>query len=184
MIILTLSHLSTHLAWNSWLHGNTRTSWRLSKSHMHTTHDDWSIEDRFISALYRYEGNCSISGLPRPRGLASPRRSARFNKAWNIRTPMITMVKQMTAKSLSNWLHIFRIYIGREQTNMKFMEGGHIAFSPKFLRHYFFKLESPHLSCRKMQKIFSHVKVAIANDGVCTLAPFLVGLIIKMTTLT
>lgn len=35
---LTLSHLSTHLAWNSWEHGNTLRSWRDSKSHMQTTH--------------------------------------------------------------------------------------------------------------------------------------------------
>lgn len=39
---LTRSHLSTHLAWNSWEQGRTRSSWRSSKSHMHTTQDDWS----------------------------------------------------------------------------------------------------------------------------------------------
>lgn len=34
----TLSHLSTHLAWNSWLQGKTLRSCLDSKSHMHTTH--------------------------------------------------------------------------------------------------------------------------------------------------
>lgn len=38
MSFLTLSHLSTHLAWNSWLQGRTLRSWRDSKSHIHTTH--------------------------------------------------------------------------------------------------------------------------------------------------
>ena len=37
-LTLTLSHLSTHFAWNSWLQGSTRSSWRVSKSHMQTTH--------------------------------------------------------------------------------------------------------------------------------------------------
>lgn len=35
---LTLNHLSTHFPWNSWLHGRTRSSWRDSKSLIHTTH--------------------------------------------------------------------------------------------------------------------------------------------------
>lgn len=35
---LTLSHLSTHLVWNSWRHGNTRNICRSSKSHMQITH--------------------------------------------------------------------------------------------------------------------------------------------------
>lgn len=38
MWILTLSHLSTHFPWNSWLQGRTRSSWRDSKSLIHTTH--------------------------------------------------------------------------------------------------------------------------------------------------
>lgn len=37
-IFFTLSHLSTHLAWNSWLQGKTLSSCLDSKSHMHTTH--------------------------------------------------------------------------------------------------------------------------------------------------
>lgn len=37
-IFLTFSHLSTHLAWNSWLQGKTLSSCLDSKSHMHTTH--------------------------------------------------------------------------------------------------------------------------------------------------
>lgn len=36
--LLTLSHLSTHFPWNSWLQGRTRSSWRDSKSLIHTTH--------------------------------------------------------------------------------------------------------------------------------------------------
>lgn len=35
---LTFSHLSTHLAWNSWLQGRTRSSCRTSKSLKQTTH--------------------------------------------------------------------------------------------------------------------------------------------------
>lgn len=35
---LDLSHLSTHLVWNSWRHGNTRNICRSSKSHMQITH--------------------------------------------------------------------------------------------------------------------------------------------------
>lgn len=34
----TFNHLSTHLAWNSWLQGRTRRSCRASKSLKHTTH--------------------------------------------------------------------------------------------------------------------------------------------------
>lgn len=34
----TFNHLSTHFAWNSWLHGNTRSSCLHSKSLKHTTH--------------------------------------------------------------------------------------------------------------------------------------------------
>lgn len=41
---LTRSHLSTHLAWNSWEHGNTRSVWRGSKSQMQMTHEVWSPE--------------------------------------------------------------------------------------------------------------------------------------------
>lgn len=37
-VLLALSHLSTHFPWNSWLQGRTRSSWRVSKSLMHTTH--------------------------------------------------------------------------------------------------------------------------------------------------
>lgn len=56
VIMLTLSHLSTHLEWNSCEHGNTRRSWRASKSHMHTTQEDWSVvESCFISGLYLKE---------------------------------------------------------------------------------------------------------------------------------
>lgn len=40
----TLSHLSTHLAWNSWLQGKTLRSCLDSKSHMHTTHLEKSKE--------------------------------------------------------------------------------------------------------------------------------------------
>ena len=40
-LLPTLSHLSTHLAWNSWEHGSTRTTWRVSKSLMQTTHTVW-----------------------------------------------------------------------------------------------------------------------------------------------
>lgn len=35
---LAFNHLSTHLAWNSWLQGRTRSSWRTSKSLKQTTH--------------------------------------------------------------------------------------------------------------------------------------------------
>lgn len=35
---LAFNHLSTHLAWNSWLQGRTRSSCRTSKSLKHTTH--------------------------------------------------------------------------------------------------------------------------------------------------
>lgn len=35
---LVFNHLSTHLAWNSWLHGNTRSNCLHSKSQKHTTH--------------------------------------------------------------------------------------------------------------------------------------------------
>lgn len=35
---LTFNHLSTHLAWNSWLQGRTRSSCRTSKSLKQTTH--------------------------------------------------------------------------------------------------------------------------------------------------
>lgn len=41
-LLLTRSHLSTQREWNSWEHGSTRSTWRISKSHMHTTHDVWS----------------------------------------------------------------------------------------------------------------------------------------------
>lgn len=41
---LTRSHLSTHLAWNSWEQGNTRSVWRGSKSQIQMTHDVWSPE--------------------------------------------------------------------------------------------------------------------------------------------
>lgn len=76
---LALSHLSTHLAWNSWLQGKTLRSWRDSKSHIHTTHSVCS--DWWLLGLNLYDGSCSISALVRPRGFASPRRSARFNRA-------------------------------------------------------------------------------------------------------
>lgn len=39
---LTRNHLSTHLAWNSCEHGNTRSVWRGSKSQIQMTHDVWS----------------------------------------------------------------------------------------------------------------------------------------------
>ena len=78
---ITLSHLSTHLAWNSWLQGRTRSSWRFSKSHMHTTHDVWSRSERRLSLLKQYAGSCLMSALVSPRGFASPRRSARFSRA-------------------------------------------------------------------------------------------------------
>lgn len=35
---LTFNHLSTHLVWNSWLQGRTRSSCRASKSLKQTTH--------------------------------------------------------------------------------------------------------------------------------------------------
>lgn len=35
---LAFNHLSTHLAWNSWLQGRTRSSCRTSKSLKQTTH--------------------------------------------------------------------------------------------------------------------------------------------------
>lgn len=35
---LAFSHLSTHLVWNSWLQGRTRSSCRVSKSLKQTTH--------------------------------------------------------------------------------------------------------------------------------------------------
>lgn len=35
---LAFNHLSTHLVWNSWLQGRTRSSWRASKSLKQTTH--------------------------------------------------------------------------------------------------------------------------------------------------
>lgn len=41
----TFNHLSTHLAWNSWLQGRTRRSCRASKSLKHTTH----LEEAAIS---------------------------------------------------------------------------------------------------------------------------------------
>lgn len=42
---LTFNHLSTHLAWNSWLQGKTRSSCRHSKSLKHTT-QLWEEEKR------------------------------------------------------------------------------------------------------------------------------------------
>jgi hypothetical protein len=42
LLTLTLSHLSTHLEWNSCAHGSTLSVCRISKSHMHTTHVVWS----------------------------------------------------------------------------------------------------------------------------------------------
>lgn len=80
--ILTLSHLSTHLAWNSWEQGNTRNSCLASKSHMHTTHDVWSDSDRIASLLNLYAGSWSMSLLVSPFCLASPNLSANDNKAW------------------------------------------------------------------------------------------------------
>lgn len=44
-VLLTRSHLSTQREWNSWEHGSTRSTWRISKSHMHTTQDVWSPMD-------------------------------------------------------------------------------------------------------------------------------------------
>lgn len=38
-ILLTLSHLSTHFAWNSCEQGSTRSTCLNSKSHMQTTQD-------------------------------------------------------------------------------------------------------------------------------------------------
>lgn len=46
---LVFNHLSTHLAWNSWLQGNTRSSCLHSKSLKHTTHSVCS--DRWFSEL-------------------------------------------------------------------------------------------------------------------------------------
>ena len=89
---LTFSHLSTHLVWNSWLHGRTRSSSRSLKSHMHTTHDVWSILDFRASELNRYEGSCSISAFIRPLGLASPNLSARFSNACN-KNPKPNLIK-------------------------------------------------------------------------------------------
>ena len=40
--LITLSHLSTHFEWNSWAQGSTRTSCRVSKSHIQTTQTVWS----------------------------------------------------------------------------------------------------------------------------------------------
>ena len=40
-IPVTLSHLSTHLAWNSCEQGSTLTICLVSKSLMHTTHTVW-----------------------------------------------------------------------------------------------------------------------------------------------
>lgn len=37
-VLLAFNHLSTHLVWNSWLHGRTRSSCRASKSLKQTTH--------------------------------------------------------------------------------------------------------------------------------------------------
>jgi hypothetical protein len=41
-IELTRNHLSTHFAWNSCEHGNTRSVCLGSKSQMQMTHDVWS----------------------------------------------------------------------------------------------------------------------------------------------
>lgn len=47
----------------------------------HSVCSDW-----WLLGLNLYDGSCSISALVRPRGLASPRRSARFNRAWRFHT--------------------------------------------------------------------------------------------------
>lgn len=49
----------------------------------HANGDTHSVcSDWWLLGLNLYDGSCSISALVRPRGLASPRRSARFSKAW------------------------------------------------------------------------------------------------------
>jgi len=49
---LVLSHLSTHLLWNSWLHGRTLTTWRCSKSLMQTTQTVCSQSSPLVSLVY------------------------------------------------------------------------------------------------------------------------------------
>ena len=70
----TLSHLSMHLAWYSWLQGRTRSVWRVSNSHMQMTQVLWPPSS--ISPENRYDGSWSICVRANPRGLASPNRSA------------------------------------------------------------------------------------------------------------
>ena len=82
---LTLSHLSTHFAWNSWEQGKTRRSCLASKSHMHTTQEVWSDSERTASQLKWYAGSCWMSLLLRPFCFASPRVSASDSKAWGRR---------------------------------------------------------------------------------------------------
>ena len=50
MSLVTLSHLSTHLAWNSCEQGSTLTSCRCSKSLMQTTHTVWVCSSRPASS--------------------------------------------------------------------------------------------------------------------------------------
>ena len=48
----TLSHLSTHLLWNSWLQGSTRTTCLCSKSDIQTTQTVCSESPVFSSGVY------------------------------------------------------------------------------------------------------------------------------------
>lgn len=52
----TFNHLSTHLAWNSWLQGRTRSSCRASKSLKHTTHLGRTAVSRQPSAVSHQPG--------------------------------------------------------------------------------------------------------------------------------
>jgi len=76
---LTFSHWSMHLAWNSWAHGSTRTSWCASKSYMQTTHRVCASPSD--CSLKLYDSSWSMSHCARPCGV-SPRLSARFSKAY------------------------------------------------------------------------------------------------------
>jgi len=77
-LLLTFSHWSMHLAWNSWAQGSTRTSWCATKSYMQTTQSVWASPSACWLKLY--DSSWSMSHCAKPCGV-SPRLSARFSKA-------------------------------------------------------------------------------------------------------
>lgn len=100
----TLSHLSTHFAWNSWEQGRTRSSCLASKSHMQTTQEVWSDSERTASLLNLYTGSWSMSFLVSPFCLASPSRSAKDSSAWRFSKEISTV------KLITSWIIYSRDY--------------------------------------------------------------------------